>query len=1023
MAKTISFIRKTSLLLLAVVLLTQCSEDKKPVDRSTLTEAQKREPQYAVSALKVADGLEATLFAHEPMIINPTNLDVDEKGRVWVCEAFNYRPEFNPGNEQTDEGDKIVILEDINGDGKADKRKVFYQGTDINAALGIGVFGNKVIVSCSPNIFVFTDENGDDVPDKKELLFTGLSGFQSDHAVHSFTFGPDGKLYFNFGNAGGQLKDKDGNLVVDLAGNEVTDKGNPYRQGMVFRCDPDGSNVEVLGHNFRNIYEPAIDSYGSIWQSDNDDDGNRGVRINYILEYGNYGYTDELTGASWSTRRTNQEAGIPLRHWHQNDPGSVPNLLQTGAGSPAGMAIYEGDLLPDIFRNQIIHTDAGPNVVRSYPVQKKGAGYSAGIDTIMQAIDDPWFRPVDVAVAPDGSLLVADWYDPGVGGNQMGDQAQGRIYRIAPSDTDYDIDAAEISTVKEATKALQSPNMTTRYLAWQALEAMDEEGEEALKELLKSDNPRMQARALWLLARIDGKEDEYIQVALSDANEDLRITGLRIARSLTSSKMDEYLTQAVADASVQVRREAAVALRHHQSPKAAELWTKLALQYDGKDRWYLEALGIGADPRAEEFFNAWVEAGGLESEGASDIIWRSRAKAALPHLAKLATNEESGISDNLRYFRAFDFHEGPAKDDLLAQMLRTTHPQKDSIRLLALSHISPDKINSDPAVNRIMRASLNEMRGTPTYMDWVKRYQLKDQLNQLVAIYMETPNSGFGPEATRLAHQFAGLHHFKRQLQQKNDEAVITTLRAMTNLWGPDVWNTFREIALDTSRDLAVRKAAIKAYGTGWSTESNLYDMLVAGDVPEELKETALFTLLNAIKVSVRMEVSKMMAEGDEKFGSIAEMVALEGTAANGLPVFERICSTCHVVNAKGTQFGPELSEIGDKLSKEGLYKAIMYPNAGISYGYEGFLIKTSAGETLAGYISSETNDEIEVTVIGGAKTTYAKKDIISKEPLENSLMPTGLHNALTQQELIDLVEYLTTLTVEKNEDEAVASN
>jgi hypothetical protein len=104
----------------------------------------------------------------------------------------------------------------------------------------------------------------------------------------------------------------------------------------------------VLGHNFRNNYEAAIDSYGTIWQSDNDDDGNMGTRINYVMEFGNYGYTNEMTGAGWQARRTGMELEIPKRHWHQNDPGSIPNLLFTGAGSPAGMIVYEGSLLPEV---------------------------------------------------------------------------------------------------------------------------------------------------------------------------------------------------------------------------------------------------------------------------------------------------------------------------------------------------------------------------------------------------------------------------------------------------------------------------------------------------------------------------------------------------------------------------------------------------------------------------------------------------------------------------------------------------
>ena len=136
---------------------------------------------------------------------------------------------------------------------------------------------------------------------------------------------------------------------------QVADGGKPYFGGMVFRCNMDGSEFEVLGHNFRNNYEVTVDSFGGLWQSDNDDDGNRGVRINFVMEFGNYGYRDEMTGAGWNTPRTNAEAEIPLRHWHQNDPGVVPNVLQTGAGSPSGLMVYEGSTLPPPFRNHGNH--------------------------------------------------------------------------------------------------------------------------------------------------------------------------------------------------------------------------------------------------------------------------------------------------------------------------------------------------------------------------------------------------------------------------------------------------------------------------------------------------------------------------------------------------------------------------------------------------------------------------------------------------------------------------------------------
>ncbi|HMD79730.1 MAG TPA: PVC-type heme-binding CxxCH protein, partial [Anaerolineales bacterium] len=400
----------------------------------------------------------------------------------------------------------------------------------MNSALGIALFGNKVIVSCSPNVFVFTDDNGDDIPEKKEIFYQGIHGLQHDHGMHTFIFGPDGRLYFNFGNEGKSLLTAAGDTVVDVNGHKVVTNGKPFREGMVMRASMDGSNVEVLGHNFRNNYEVTIDPYGTMWQSDNDDDGNKGTRINYVMEYGNFGFRDEMTGASWSARRTNMEKEIPLRHWHLNDPGVVPNILQTGAGSPSGITIYEGDMLPEVFRGQLIHAEPGNNVVRSYVVENDGAGYKASIVNILESQKDQWFRPIDVAVAPDGSLFVADWYDPGVGGHQAGDVDRGRIYRVAPVEGNYKIPPTEVTTVDGAITALLNPNAAIRFKAWTALASMGDKAEAALQKLWASSNQRQRAQALWLLCQLPGKGSEYLNQALKDPDANIRITGIRIAR-------------------------------------------------------------------------------------------------------------------------------------------------------------------------------------------------------------------------------------------------------------------------------------------------------------------------------------------------------------------------------------------------------------------------------------------------------------------------------------------------------------
>ncbi|MEM7478240.1 MAG: PVC-type heme-binding CxxCH protein [Planctomycetota bacterium] len=629
------------------------------------------DPTKAIAGFEIAEGLEVQLFAYEPQLLSPTSIDVDALGRVWVCEAVNYRHFRNGQNKARDEGDRILVLEDTDGDGRADKETVFYQSKEIDSPHGVCVIGNQVIVSAGSKVIVFTDEDGDLKPESKRDLFTGISGVQHDHGIHAFGVGPDGKMYFNFGNAGRQLKGPNGESIVDMAGNRVDDSRNPYQQGMVFRCNLDGSQLETLGWNFRNNWEVCVDSFGTLWQSDNDDDGNRGTRINYVMEFGNYGYRDERTGASWRGQRIGLEDTIPLQHWHLNDPGVVPNILQTGAGSPTGIFFYEGDLLPEPFQNQLLHTDPGPNVVRAYPVEKTGAGYQASIRNLIKGINDPWFRPVDVCAAPDGSLFVADWYDPGVGGHRMGDIQHGRIFRIVPKGHQgYAVDKIDLQSAKGVVKALQSPNLATRFLAQQAIAGMGKAAVPALENLaLNAKSDRIKARALWQLGLVGNNVRKYVEIAVSSDNPDLRCMGVRFARQ-HGADLIALVEEMKGDESPQVRRELAIALRHHQDPKAADLWVELAMQHDGKDRWYLEALGIAADRQWDSFFAAWLEKVGdnWNTEAGRDIIWRSRSPRACRYLVEIiqATQSEQ---EQYRYFRAFDFHEGKAKTEALSELV------------------------------------------------------------------------------------------------------------------------------------------------------------------------------------------------------------------------------------------------------------------------------------------------------------------------------------------------------------------
>ena len=330
--------------------------------------------------------------------------------------------------------------------------------------------------------------------------------------------------------------------------------------------------------------------------------------------------------------------------------------------------------------------------------------------------------------APDGSLFIADWYDPGVGGHQMGDINRGRIYRISTTTGNYKPGTPNFETQEGLTQALISPNGATRYLAWQKLHSLGAQAEPALQKLWTSENPRSRARAFWLLARIPGKEDQYLQQALADKDPDIRITGIRAARQIKDDVIP-YLQKVVNDADPQVRREVAIALHQNKSNNAGALWAQLAAQYDGQDRWYLEALGIGADKQWDTFIPIWQSrsAEQVNTPAGRDIIWRSRTSKALPLLAAHISDTKVDSASRLRYFRAFDFINSPEKEKTLLALLENTGPKRDEIVLTALNHINAETLPKSPKLKAALYETLASTKGTRTFVDLVGRYKLKDQ--------------------------------------------------------------------------------------------------------------------------------------------------------------------------------------------------------------------------------------------------------------------------------------------------------
>ena len=748
------------------------------------------------------------------------------------------------------------------------------------------------------------------------------------------------------------------------------------------------------------------------------------MRINYVMEFGNYGYADELNGAAWRVGWEKALAGGAteeqkvFHEWHQFDPGVVPNFLHTGAGSPTGIAVYEGKLLPETFRNQLIHCDAGPRVVRAYPARPDGAGYQATITNLLTT-DDTWFRPSDVCVAPDGSVFVADWNDAGVGGHHMADQKPeqmtGRIYRLAPRGSKLQVPKSNLDTPVGCVQALQSPNLSQRYLAWTRLHEMRGGAEKSLLKVWRGSEPRMRARALQLLARIPGQAEHYVREALKDSNPDLRITGLRIGRAL---KLDiiPMVRKLAHDASPQVRRECAIALRHNHAPEAATLWAELAAQHQPGDRWYLEALGIGADGQWDRFLDAWLKQtrGATDSAAAREVVWRSRSRATPDLLVKFLLRSDLSSQEKERCFRALDFCPGAETQAALIKLVSQTDPPRAVLILPALSRLHDVDLDAHPEVKTVLLKTLDQKRGTAQFVELVRAFKLPGEEAALLQISVREPGGGAGVDATRL-------------LLEKNNDALLGAalagpeafklVEALGNTGRKEIVPLLEPLVTDPARDRALRVQAARSLTRVRAGAEALLKLAETLKLPDDLKLAASYELNKLRWDDLRVRAAKVLPLAQSRdarpLPPISELLKRQGDTARGSHVFHSDaigCIKCHQVNGEGTDFGPNLSEIGTKLGKDALYESVLEPSAGISFGYEAWQIQLKNGDEAFGLIVSETESELSLKAVGGVVSRYNKNDIATRVKQKVSIMPTNLTQAMSDQEFVDLIEYLATL-------------
>ncbi len=925
--------------------------------------------QQSISAedpnlLYCPDDMEITLWAESPMFYNPTNIDVDAKGRVWVTEAVDYR-NFNakPNERMTQKnGERVMILEDTDHDGKADKSSVFVEDTALVAPLGISVVGNKVYVAAAPTMFVYTDENGDDKADKRDVFLTGFGVKDHDHSLHSGVMAPDGQFFFNVGNAGPHhVTDKAGWKLNSGSvysggspwsgknrGNQVSDDGRVWVGGMALKVGKDAKGLQVLAHNFRNSYEVAMDSYGNMWQNDNDDQV-IACRTSFVIENGSAGYFSLDGTRQWQAdRRLGQD--MFTASWHQEDPGMMPACDNTGAGSPTGFHVYEGDAFGEKYRGMLLSCEAGRNVVFNYFPKSNGAGFDLKRNDLVSSQgressekydwyetgEDKrkWFRPSDVCASTDGSIFIADWYDPIVGGHAMKDKVgYGRIYRLTPKGKKLTTPKIDLSTTDGQIEALKNPAQNVRYGGFEALLAGGKQSVTAVKSLLNASNPFHRARAVWLLAQLGEAGSKEVENLLNDKDESLRLVAFRALRGQTKNIVS-LCEKMSSDPNAAIRREVGIALRDIDFEKSKMAITNLLNMYDSQDAWMLNAIGTASDKKQAKVYELAKNLG-ISDEKLKFLAWELHPINALNDLEKTINDQNSTPKSRSTALTAIGFMKDKKAAEMMISLCKSTNKE---VANLATGWVNFRKTND-----------WSEL------MNW-----------EVVTQEITSPNM----------KKMLGLKSKLLAEKTPKEERINIAQTMATDADGGN-------IIIDLASNYGIR-----------------YD--------EKALKTAIGEVIfNNPDSKVRLIASQYFPRLGAEPLKLDFIARMKGDVENGKTIYATYCTTCHRHGENGNDIGPDLTNIHRKYAKLDLLDAIVNPSASMVFGFESWSITTRKGKSYFGFILGEDDKNITLKDAAGEKIAIKIGDIKSKQKMPNSLMPEPYALGLKEQELADLTNYL----------------
>ena len=658
-------------------------------DRMTFAQEERPVEGIPVEAFDLEnDDLQMEVWAQSPMIYSPVAMDCDAMGRLWLTEGIDY----NSGS-RVDAGQSIIVLEDSDADGKADSSHVFVTEKNLRPApLGIAVFDNRIVLSSTPSIIIYTDVNRNAVfdpgIDEREVFLTGFKNDRHDHTLHAVVGAPSGQWHFSFGNCGANVRTKDGRHFISgcYYGNsqdigKVSSDGHTYPGGLTMRINPDGTALAVTASNMRNPHDMFVSAFGDIFQSDNDDPAH--CRSSWVMEYGNMGYSDLKDGSrSWEEVAKSWEEPTgwsrDLRfsrsHWRENYPGACPPGSIYGAGSPTGNVFIEDDTL-GLQGTYLVGCMVRKQVMACRP-QPNGAGIDMGKhENFIQLKDGEkgqFFLPTDLVLGTDGSLFLSDFYNDT---SRRTNQVSGTIYRITRKGAPrLKRPVIDFNTTDGLLAALNNPAVNVRS---HAAALLIKKGPDCLPavatSLQNTGDVTTIARHLWVLAQLGEAGRAAVVPFLNHENTQLQITAYR---ALRLADPDGLLTRArqLAEMNKQaLSREVALSLRDVPYNDCRNILDTLFAQYDGLSRYFLEALGIAVTGKEAEAYRDFVAAKFPDSATWSKIpknlAWRLHTPDAIASLDQTIRAQKPAVDEFRHLAMAFaSFQNDEERQDRIQRL-------------------------------------------------------------------------------------------------------------------------------------------------------------------------------------------------------------------------------------------------------------------------------------------------------------------------------------------------------------------